>query len=76
MVLNFLEGAKVGPNRPNSYWSMLVEKLICPLNISLCSQRRGERDETSMSPLTSSMPDRKNVPKTAKRKSCQVEVCV
>lgn len=55
-----------------------METLICPLNIFLCPQIRGERDETPVSSLTSSMPDRKNVPKTTrrKRKSCQLEVCV
>lgn len=75
---NFQEGAKVSLHWPVSYWSMLVETLICPLTIFLCPQIRGERDETPVSPLTSSMPNRKNVPKTTrrKRKSCQLEVRV
>lgn len=75
LVQTFQEGAKVSLNWPISYWPKLV---ICPLNVYLCSQRRGGREETPVSSPTSSKPDGKKVPKTTgrKRKNCQLEVCV
>lgn len=46
LLQTFQEGVKVSLNWPISYWSMLVETLICPLNILMSTEKRWKRRDS------------------------------